>query len=190
MGKYNKKKRVLLLWLAIMTAAAMALAGCSSDKMTGDGSQKDQLQQTQSSGEEAGVPTDPAGQGLILESVAQEEDRMVVTTSYGRLYFPFAFSDVIRVCTAEQTEPETLLFSAYLEETEYPLFSIVFGSAEGIPVGTLTPEDGTALSVTAHIFSADEGMEPGMQQTFYAAQESVNDVIGSLADIEGFVPAQ
>ena len=148
--------------------------------------------QLQSSGEEVALEeqTTPPRLALSLESVEQDTQMVTVTTSYCVLRYPFAFSDIIRAEVADQAGRGELMFYANVNNTDCPMFSIGFDSAGGIPVGILPLSDGTTVSVTAQIFKADESMDPDILQTFYAAQECINDVISSLTDAEGFVPAQ
>ena len=204
MGKYEKKKSVpsggkrmgFLIGCLAAAVIIVALAVFLSGKMT------DQLETVPQKGQEQTVQTQPGANGdastppgqtylpsrkLIVESVEQEDQMMVITTSYCVLKYPFAFSDMIRVMAAEQEDRAELLFCAYLNKAEYPLFSIIFDGAGGIDVGTLKLDDGTTVSVTAQIFEADTSIDPTMLTSFYAAQETINDVISSLYAVDGFV---
>lgn len=181
----------MLCCLALAAIAVLALAGCSVDETpesTGLEGQTQQPQQTQPSGGEESTPGSHLE--LRVESLEEVEDQVIVKTSYCEVRYPFAFSDVILVTAENQPESARLLFCASVNDAEYPMFSIIFGGTEGIPVGTLTLDDGTVLSVTAQVFAADESLEPDTLHTFYAAQETLNDVISSLMDVKGFVPAQ
>lgn len=168
--------------IALLALIALLLTGCA---------QNPQEQTSPDTSAPTGhTETQPSDSGLTVESVEQEGELMVITTSYCVLKYPFAFSDLIRVTAENQEDQASLLFCAWLSNTEYPMYSLIFDGDEGVPVGQLTLEDGTTVSVTVQFFQADEDMEPDMQQSFYAVQETINDIIGSLADVEGFTAAQ
>lgn len=208
MGKYTKKKPaasgrkskgILIGGIAAVAVIALALIlflpGKTPDvqETLPQEAQEQTLQTQPASGEDnATVPeqTESSRLELTVESVEQEEQTMVITTSYCVLKYPFAFSDLIRVTAVEQDGLPALLFHAYLNGAEYPIFSIVFDGAEGIPVGTLELSDGTTVSVTAQLYEADGSLAQEMLGSFYAAQENFNDIISSLNDAEGFTPAQ
>lgn len=195
-----KYKTDMIRFAAAVTLAGVLLTGCSKElpeQTTAPGQTQAQIQptvQTQPTIAETEpqevTETTVQRLELTVDSVEQEDQMMAVTTSYCVVRYPFAFSDLIRVAAENQENNAALLFSAYLDQTEYPMFRIDFDGTGGIPVGTLTLDDGTVVSVTAQIFQADEALEPDMLQTFYAAQESINDVLSSLTDMEGFVPVQ
>lgn len=193
MGKYDKENTAASGWkgkgnLIGCLAAVVALVVVLTVFLSGKAPEaQEQTGSIQSSASEE-ASSDPAQTrlpGLEL-TVEQEGQMMVITTSYCVLKYPFAFSDVIRVTAENQA---ALLFCAWLNNTEYPMFSIVFDGNGGIPVGTLKLDDGTVVSVTAQLFEADEAMEPDMLKSFYAVQETINDIIQSLAENEHFTPA-
>ena len=115
---------------------------------------------------------------------------MVVSTSYCAVAYPFAFSDIIHVAVGQEDHQEALVFSAYLNETEYPVYSLIFGDAGEVPLGTLTMEDGTVCAITAQIFEVDSTIDADTLISIYAVQETVNDVIKSLNYVDGFVLTQ
>lgn len=127
---------------------------------------------------------------LIDQTEDQKAQVVVISTSYGTVKYPFAFSDLIRVYAENQEDRAVLKFCAWLNNTEYPLYSLIFDGDEGFPVGELTRKDGTAISVTVQFFEADPAMDADEMQSFYAVQETVNDVIQSLAENKHFTAAQ
>ena len=220
MGKYEKKRparssrmmnRVFFWCFVVVIAVIVFLAVLILGKGAGDSettsqTEPEQTLQLQTTGEKEimeGTQSQPSNEGalledqtapplleLSLESIEQDAQTMAVKTSYCVLRYPFAFSDIIRVEVAEQMGRGALVFYANLNNTDWPMFSLSFDDAGGLPVGTLPLSDGTTVSVKAQIFETDEAMDPDMRQTFYAAQECINDVISSLTDTEGFVPVQ
>lgn len=196
MGKYDKDNTAASGWkgkgnligcLAAVVALVVVLTVFLSGKTPEDQEQTESIQSSASE-DASSDPAQTRLPGLEL-TVEQEGQMMVITTSYCVLKYPFAFSDVIRVTAENQADQAALLFCAWLNNTEYPMFSIVFDGNGGILVGTLKLDDGTVVSVTAQLFEADEAMEPDMLKSFYAVQETINDIIQSLAENEHFTSA-
>lgn len=195
-----KYKNNFTKFAAALVLAGALLTGCGRElpeQTTAPAETQAQVQipvQTQPSIGETQTPetvqTEPSPLELTLESIVEQDQMMVAVTSYCEVSYPFAFSDVIRVNAQAQPGRGVLTFCAYLDQKEYPMFCIAFDGAEGIPVGTLSLADGSTVSVTAEIFPGEESLDSDMLHTFYAAQESINDVLSSLMDAEGFVPAQ
>lgn len=195
-----KLRTDLIKFAAVVALAALLLTGCGRklpEQTTAPTQTQEQIlptDQTQPPVVETTAPettqTEPAPLKLTLESVEEKEQLMVVTTSYCVVRYPFAFSDIIQVEVVEYEGSETLMFRASLNGESYPMFCLMFDGVEGSPVGNLTLNDGSVVSVTAQIFPGDESLDSDMLHTFYAAQESINDVISSLMDSQWFVPAQ
>ncbi len=124
---------------------------------------------------------------LTLESVTEEGENVIVKTSYATFQYPYAFSDVLRMEVISQEEERRLEFTARLPEGEEKLFDLCFYSNRGIPSGTLQLQ-GQAVSVSVLIY------EPGIQisgdalNTYYAAQELLNDIFFSLEENPHFIP--
>lgn len=132
----------------------------------------------------------PARRELTVDSVVRQGETMIVTTSYATVKYPFAFSDLLSVVPVNQTDRAVLEFYAVIDGGEYLLFSISFDGGEGILLGYLTPEgEQQAMPVWGTIQAADPEMDANGARTFYAAQEMFNDVVSSLEENPGFVPA-
>lgn len=133
----------------------------------------------------------PAWPALTVDSVEQQDTQMVVSTSYAAVQYPFAFSDLIKVTAVDTEERIQLEFKAALDGKEYPMFALRFGGSEGTMLGTIDIDE-AAMDVPVWLifYSEDPDMDPGSRSSFYAAQESVNDVVASLTENEDFTPAQ
>lgn len=124
---------------------------------------------------------------LAVESVTEQGDMVIVQTTYCDVKYPFAFADLIGV----EAEEEKLNFVLQLSGEEHLLFAICFQEGEGIPLGTLAVEGKEEpVAVWAQIGTADEAALGDNVSTYYAAQESFNDVLASLMENEGFTAAQ
>jgi len=128
---------------------------------------------------------------LTVDSIEEQDDMMVITTSYGVMKYPFAFADLIRVNAVDEGEVSSLEFAALIAEVEHPLFAIHFGGTEGILMGNITiPEEASERSVYAEFYAADEIALGEHVGTYHAAQEIFNDVAVSLTENQNFVSAQ
>ena len=128
---------------------------------------------------------------LVINSVEQQDNMLVVNTSYGTVRYPFAFSDLIEIIAANQEEQSFLEWYVLLGESKYQLFTITFNGTDGVLLGTMVVENGkSAEPVYMQFFAADEKLEGAELETFSAVQEILNDVIMSLEDNEGFTAAE
>lgn len=134
--------------------------------------------------------TEPARKELTIESVQQQDAMMVLQTSYGTMKYSFAFSDLIEAVAINGNSQAALEWYVHIGEADYLLFTITFNGSEGELLGTMVIEaDQPAEPVHMVFCAADEKLEDSGLQTFYAAQEVVNDVIASLAENEAFTAA-
>jgi flavodoxin len=125
---------------------------------------------------------------LVVQSVEEQGDVLVVKTTYGTIQYPAAFSDLIRIETETFEKDAQMVFSAFVGEEEVKLYTLYFNRAVGIPLGTLTV-DGVKYAVTAEIHDLVYANEDN-RLTYQAAQETFNDVAMSLEENENFQAAQ
>lgn len=166
--------------------AAVVLTGCGDRSQTSavESASISQLMPT-------AEPTPVPFYGLSVEEITEEGDMVALSTTYGELRYPFAFSDLIRV-EAENTQSSAALkFFAEISGAEYPLFTLSFHGEEGAVIGSMPiPDAGEPVPVCVEIYGLEAELDESDQITFYAVQETVNDVLASLMEIEGFVPAK
>ena len=123
-------------------------------------------------------------QELVVESVTPQGSDVVVATTYGTVKYPYAFSDIMSVEAKNFGSYAALEFSAKIGEKSYKLYDLLFNSEEGSPLGTLE-YNGETYTVTAQ-FHGVSNIDDNHAVTFYAAQETLNDVASSLAENENF----
>ena len=124
---------------------------------------------------------------LVVESVTEQEETVIVDTTYVTVKYPYAFSDLMSVEAETFEDHAALEFGAVIAETTYKAYTLYFDGEEGMPVGTLQL-DGETYVVTAQ-FHEVSGVGKDDMTTFYAAQETFNDVVNSLSENEGFTAA-
>jgi len=182
MGKYSKNSGsqqnrlmvvcvVLAVVLVLLILAAVLLGRGQRPGVTADFT-------PETAGEK------PQAKELAVQSVADQNDFVLVTTTYGTVKYPLAFSDIMSVEVEAFEDYAALTFNAMIDGAAVKLYAMQFNSEEGIPVGTLKV-DGKTYEVTAQLYDATDISDENMV-TFDAAQETLNDVIHSLSENEGF----
>ena len=123
---------------------------------------------------------------LIIMSIEEEGEWVILTSSYGKMRYPFAFSDVIKTEAVNYGEYSQLKFSADVSEKTVPIYTLNFNHDSGIPAGELIlPVSGEKIGVSAEFFEP-EGLSEEEQSVFYAAAETFNDILDSFDENENF----
>lgn len=117
--------------------------------------------------------------GMLL-SMEEEEEWIVVNTEYGTIRYPFAYEDMIRIKPVKEAAYGAMEFYAQLPSGTYPIYTIWFGKEQGSPLGMIANKDGTYVDAFLEIFEPAKKLKDSDLTSFYAAQETVNDVLGSL----------
>lgn len=193
MKKIVHNRKITAAFLAALLAFGMMTTGCGGKQEATEPAETVAVTQPQT--EEVAVPettqapTEPVK--LAIDVIEEQGDMMVVETTYCQLKYPFAFGDLIEVECINSGDTEALVFSVKLDLSSYRMFTITFGQTEGILLGTLlTPNAEEPVPVYADLGQIDENLPENFVNTFYAAQESFNDVIGALMENENFTAAE
>ena len=124
---------------------------------------------------------------LIVNSVQESAGAVVIETSYVKLKYSAEFVDIINVNVVNKNGCFGLAFVLDFEDVQAQLYTIMFDADEGNVIGTLKLSGQTnQLSVSAVLHELSEDLDEIYQTTFYAAQETVNDVILSLQENAGY----
>jgi hypothetical protein len=178
----QKKTRLALILLCCVLAAVLVALVCVVIGM--DNKEKPEDRETSS----AVASTVPVKK-LVVEQMDEQGDMVILTTNYGVIKYPYAFSDLIHIETETFDYHAQMDFSAQINGKVVRLYTLLFNSGEGIPVGTLQV-DGVDYSVTALLHEIDDSVSDENRITFFAAQETFNEVVTSLGENEGFTTAQ
>jgi len=121
---------------------------------------------------------------LIIESIVEEADWIVVTTSHGKFKYPFAFSDLINVEEIKSSNGDVgVVFSMLMEEEKIPVYTILYGSNKGSVCGSLSLlNDKEPISVSVVFNDVPDGFSDDWKKTFYAVQETFNEVLFSMEE--------
>lgn len=121
---------------------------------------------------------------LVIQQIEEQGSMIVVTTNYGTVAYPVAFEALMSVEARNQENDVALEFYATIDGKQCALYALAFHSREGIPVGYL--QVGENVYAVNAIFHEPVGLDADGKSTFYAAQETFNDVVTSLEDNTGF----
>lgn len=116
---------------------------------------------------------------MVLHSVQEQGDVVYVTTSYGDFSYPFAFSDLIAMEPVNQGNCVGINFSAYIEGNSELAYTLWINGDRGMTAGSLRVGD-QAYGVTLEIVDPREDLNEKYLSTFYAVQETLNDVLLSM----------
>ena len=126
--------------------------------------------------------------GFEILSTKENDGKIELETTLGKLSYPSAFSDVITVKAEGGKSSAKLSFYAKLSTGEALIYSIIYGGDEGTPCGALSVGNDTKTVIVHVTFAeAPDNITDGDEATFYATQETFNDAIASMEADERFV---
>ncbi len=169
--KEMKRRKIITLIIAVI----MTVAGIAFGFALGRGSVPDDV--SFSSQNEEGR--------LSIISTTESGDWVTVKTSFISLRYPFAFSDIIAVEAYNEGLASQLRFYANIDGKKTLNYVIYFNSNEGIPCGTLKLQG--EIPVSVEFEKAPKKLSEDWLNTFYAVQETFNDVLKSMENNKSFV---
>lgn len=123
---------------------------------------------------------------MMIDAVEEGEDAMYVTTSYINFTYPYAFSDLLVIEEVNEESCVGLTVSVFLQGRNEKTYTIWINSDRGMPVGALHRGEKT-YRVSMEMYDPRENMSEVYLSTFYAVQETLNDVLQSMAADGDFV---
>lgn len=183
--------------LALALLAAMVLcSGCTENK-TGtsafpvESTTPASLQTTNAQEITDSVSTETEAPAESTLPLPVNED-MTIETPYCAMSIPYAFSELVSVEENKTATAASYTFRAELENEPVPVYTIHFvptaSETEGNAFGTLKTDDGQ-IRVLFEAYEPDESLSEDDLESFYSAQETINDVFQSLRELPGFTPA-
>ena len=163
---WNKTGRDILILLAVTAVLVVTVVVT----LTGfDPSQEEIAEKL------AVVPDDS-----VIMSTHEKDDRVIVSTVYGNLNYPFAYSDLLQIVPVTDEGGVALEFYGKLEHGNYLLYTLWLGKEQGKPVGTVFHRNGDAVNVYLEMAKKPWRTKHSDENSFYAAQETVNDILRSF----------
>ena len=125
---------------------------------------------------------------LIVLSVEEQGEWVQVSTSYCVFSYPVAYADLIHFEARMLDNQAVIEFTTEIDGERYPLYTLIFNGNEGHYLGMLQIES-SSYRVSYLSYEIDEAITERWEDTFYAAQETFNDVDASLKQNDGYTPA-
>ncbi len=118
--------------------------------------------------------------GLSILSISENGEWITVKTSYITLRYPFAFSDIIEVEAFNEGTVSQLRFYSKMDGKRILNYIVHFNDNEGLPCGTLKLKQ--EIPVSVEFKEAPKKLSKDWLSTFYAVQETFNDVLKSMEE--------
>lgn len=107
-------------------------------------------------------------------------ENCVVTTDWYECEYPEAMMDVVRITEGEDKFDGNLEFYALLMDGAVPIFDLVYNSDHGDWVIEYEKDDGKKIPISFVMYAIPDNLSESDEMTFMAAQEVVNDIVGTL----------
>ena len=114
------------------------------------------------------------------ELIPETEPPVQVSMPEYELTYSGSLKDVIVVEELNDEDPKGLRFTVVLTETQEHIFTLYFNTDQGDLVTVLTDAEGNRIPVAFQMALIPEGLSEVDQNTFYMAQEAVNEIVASL----------
>ena len=127
-------------------------------------------------------------QQLEILSTEEKDGLVKVSTSYADFSYPAEFAELIHIEIENHGKYATIHFTTTIGGEEKDIYTFYFNREAEFKVGVLQMA-GESCVVNAVVYEPDGIAEEDLL-SYYAAQETFNDVMMSLSENKGFVPEQ
>ncbi len=163
-------KKRFIISISLLLLMVFALVGCS-DNSTNEKEQNSEKEES--------------------ASVLQENEDILIETTYGNLSIPYGFEEIITWDEENADGIDKYVFYAVLEDEKIPVYDIEFTEqslSDLNYLGQIEASDGSIVNVYFDGYEdiIQEDMTEDQADIVYTAQETVNDVISSLNEISTF----
>ena len=125
-----------------------------------------------------------------LEIISESEsgEWITVETTYDSFKFryPVSLAEIIDIKAINEDNYSALQFSAVVDRSELPAYTIYFNKADGVPRGTFKLDSGSEITVSVEFEDSKNIDNADMLPAFNAVQETFNDVIVSMREDSRF----
>lgn len=171
-----RKAPFQIVLVSMLCCLVFALSGCTSAPSAGGNSSSE-------------VSQDAGSAAAGDETVS---DVVEIKTNYGTLSYPIGFEEIVTFEESDNDGVQSYEFSAVLNDEQIKVYTISFSQDVredlGELLGTIDGDDGETVNVYFAPVEdiVNDKMSEDDQNTVYAAQETVNDVIASLHENKSF----
>ena len=173
------EKTALMVLVLLML---MSFAACGSPK------EQPVAESIASETTDAAQTTDPTQESSDVVLPFVDEDELIPETEPPveismpeyELTYSGVLKDVIVVEELNDLDPKGLKFTVTLTESQEHIFTMFFNTDQGDLVTVLTDTEGNRIPVAFQMAVIPEGLSEADEQTFYMAQEAVNEIVASL----------
>lgn len=126
-----------------------------------------------------------------IESINEESEWVTFCTTFGSFRYPYAFSDLIVVEAQGYNDYCELKFSFRNQNEIVSIYTMRFNSKVGSMCGTLTvPNSDLSVPVSVMFSELPKDFSEDEKRSFYATQETFNDVVFSWDENNNFEIAE
>ena len=94
---------------------------------------------------EENIQNNEKNDAMFSAALSEEGDTIAVSTQYGKLVYPAAFSEVIQIQTETENGVSTLKFVGEIGDDKAELFDVCYGEAGGELIKQIQLEDGSKI---------------------------------------------
>lgn len=175
----SKKKICLLTLFSVLGLCVIIVLGVVIAGMTNKNKDyNDDLESTEQ--ENTSVPE------LKIISTKESDNWVVVETTYGEFQYPAAFSDIIKLESITKDNSSQLQFFARIDEGDVLVYTIYYNNNIGERFGKLKLSENNEIAVFFVFEKADGTNSSDWLDTFYAIQDTFNDVKNSMSEDSRF----
>lgn len=183
MDMKNIIKKAVLLAMALLLLTSLAACGAAEETQPTAEATVESTAPEQTT--EATEPTQESTEFVPPfvdeeELIPETEPPVEVSMPEYELTYSGSLKDVIVVEELNDEDPKGLKFTVLLTETQEHIFTLYFNTDQGDLVTVLTDGEGNRIPVAFQMAMIPEGLSEEDQNTFYMAQEAVNEIVASL----------
>ncbi len=116
----------------------------------------------------------------MIFNISEQNHLVIAATEYGKIQYPYAMSDVIRIVSARYSDYASFEFRGTLDDKEVLFYTLWIGKVQGMSAGFAVDRGGNLHGVYFEIAQVPKGLRESDLNTFFAAQETINDVLNSF----------
>lgn len=175
--KLSKKTLIIICCALVLVLVTLIVVACQLSKNNKQDNSGQGSNTQQTSGDNTDQTDGPME--MVIHSIEEQSGVVCVTTSYCTFTYPYAFSDIVSVEAVNDGDRVGLAFSAYIKDSYEPMYNLWINGDQGVLAGNLTVE-GQTYPLNLEIIEHRADLEEDYLSTFFAAQETLNDVLQSM----------